>query len=61
MACAFEQTSQEYVLAAICNLEPEKSRLNLVRNGDGLLLDPYNSNPIGFSAALEFWKLFQWS
>jgi len=24
-----------------------------VRNGDGLLLDDSNSNPIGFSAALE--------
>ena len=53
MACALGN-DPEYVLAAIYNLEPEKSRLNLVRNGDGLILDDsYNSNPIGFTAALE--------
>ena len=53
MTCALGY-DPEYVLAAIYNLEPEKSRLNLVRNGDGLLLDDsYNSNPIGFTAALE--------
>jgi UDP-N-acetylmuramoyl-tripeptide--D-alanyl-D-alanine ligase len=44
----------EYILAAIYNLEPEKHRLNLVRNGDGIVLDDsYNSNPTGFKAALE--------
>lgn len=53
MACALEY-DPEYILAAIYNLEPEKHRLNLVRNGDGLLLDDsYNSNPTGFKAALE--------
>lgn len=53
MACALG-FDPEYVLAAIYNLEPEKHRLNLVRNGDGLILDDsYNSNPIGFKSALE--------
>lgn len=53
MACALGY-DPEYILAAIYNLEPEKHRLNLVKNGDGVLLDDsYNSNPTGFKAALE--------
>lgn len=53
MACALGY-DPDYILAAIYNLEPEKHRLNLVRNGDGILLDDsYNSNPTGFKAALE--------
>ncbi|HBE47500.1 MAG TPA: UDP-N-acetylmuramoyl-tripeptide--D-alanyl-D-alanine ligase, partial [Cyanobacteria bacterium UBA11369] len=53
MACALGY-DPEYILAAIYNLEPEKHRLNLVKQGDGVLLDDsYNSNPTGFKAALE--------
>jgi UDP-N-acetylmuramoyl-tripeptide--D-alanyl-D-alanine ligase len=53
MACALGY-DPEYILAAIYNLQPEKHRLNLVKNGDGVLLDDsYNSNPTGFKAALE--------
>lgn len=53
MACALD-FDPEYVMAAIYNLEPEKHRLNPVKNGDGLILDDsYNSNPIGFKSALE--------
>ena len=53
MACALGK-DPDYVIAAIYNLEPANSRLNLRKNGDGFILDDsYNSNPIGFASALE--------
>ncbi len=53
MACALG-TDPEYVLAAIRNLEPQKNRLQLVREGQTMVLnDAYNSNPLGFAAALD--------
>ena len=48
MACALGK-DPDYVIAAIHNIEPANSRLNLRKNGDGFILDDsYNSNPIGF-------------
>jgi UDP-N-acetylmuramoyl-tripeptide--D-alanyl-D-alanine ligase len=53
MACALGK-DPDYVIAAIYNIEPANSRLNLRKNGDGFILDDsYNSNPIGFASALE--------
>jgi UDP-N-acetylmuramoyl-tripeptide--D-alanyl-D-alanine ligase len=53
MACALGK-DPDYVIAAIHNLEPANNRLNLRKNGDGFILDDsYNSNPIGFSSALQ--------
>ena len=53
MACALGK-DPDYIIAAIHNLEPANSRLNLRKNGDGFILDDsYNSNPIGFASALE--------
>jgi UDP-N-acetylmuramoyl-tripeptide--D-alanyl-D-alanine ligase len=53
MACALGK-DPDYVIAAIANIEPANSRLNLRKNGDGFILDDsYNSNPIGFASALE--------
>lgn len=46
--------SMEYLLAAIRNLEPVSNRLEVVPAGQGLQInDAYNSNPVGFAAALE--------
>jgi len=53
MACALG-TDPEYVLAVIRNLEPQKNRLQLIREDHTMVLnDAYNSNPIGFAAALD--------
>lgn len=53
MACALG-TDPEYVLAIIRNSEPQKNRLQLVREDHTMVLnDAYNSNPIGFTAALD--------
>ncbi len=46
--------SIEYLLAGIRNLEPVNNRLEVVPAGQGLQInDAYNSNPVGFAAALE--------
>ncbi len=45
----------DYLLARIRNLRPQSNRLDLARREGGVyyLNDAYNSNPIGFRAALE--------
>jgi UDP-N-acetylmuramoyl-tripeptide--D-alanyl-D-alanine ligase len=59
MACALGK-DPDYVIAAIYNLEPANSRLNLRKNGDGFILDDsYNSNPIGFASALEVLEVLE--
>jgi UDP-N-acetylmuramoyl-tripeptide--D-alanyl-D-alanine ligase len=59
MACALGK-DPDYVIAAIHNLEPANSRLNLRKNGDGFILDDsYNSNPIGFASALEVLEVLE--
>jgi len=53
MACAFG-ADPEYVLAVLTNIEPVGNRLQVERNGDIIYIkDAYNSNPIGFCAALD--------
>jgi UDP-N-acetylmuramoyl-tripeptide--D-alanyl-D-alanine ligase len=59
MACALGK-DPDYVIAAIYNIEPANSRLNLRKNGDGFILDDsYNSNPIGFASALEVLEVLE--
>jgi len=59
MACALGATP-EYVLAAISNLKPVDNRLSLDKHGKVVYLrDAYNSNPVGFSAALDVLKDFK--
>jgi UDP-N-acetylmuramoyl-tripeptide--D-alanyl-D-alanine ligase len=59
MACALGK-DPDYVIAAIHNIEPANSRLNLRKNGDGFILDDsYNSNPIGFASALEVLEVLE--
>jgi UDP-N-acetylmuramoyl-tripeptide--D-alanyl-D-alanine ligase len=59
MACALGK-DPDYVIAAIANIEPANSRLNLRKNGDGFILDDsYNSNPIGFASALEVLEVLE--
>ena len=44
----------EYILAVIANLQPVENRLQVQKEGGATFLrDAYNSNPIGFAAALE--------
>ncbi|HEY4831399.1 MAG TPA: cyanophycin synthetase, partial [Waddliaceae bacterium] len=44
----------DYVLAAIANLEIVDNRLQIQKEGDAVFLrDAYNSNPLGFTSALE--------
>ena len=53
MACALG-SQPEYVLAVLANLDPIDNRLQLKKAGSVIYLhDAYNSNPIGFAAALE--------
>lgn len=53
MACALGAQPM-FVLSAIANLEPVKNRLSLEKAGKVIRLnDAYNSNPVGFKAALE--------
>ncbi len=53
MACALG-SNPELVLAAIANIEPVDNRLSVAKErGVTYLRDAYNSNPIGFSSALE--------
>ena len=53
MGCALG-ADPEFLLAAIRNLTPVRNRLELQQSGSIVQLnDAYNSNPIGFRAALE--------
>jgi len=53
MACALG-AKPELVVAAVANLEPVENRLSLKRDGAiTYLQDAYNSNPTGFSGALD--------
>jgi UDP-N-acetylmuramoyl-tripeptide--D-alanyl-D-alanine ligase len=53
MACALG-ASPAYAAAALGNLQPVDNRLVLDRKGSvSFIRDAYNSNPTGFSAALE--------
>lgn len=53
MACQLG-ANPEYVLAAIQQLEPVDNRLQVQKDGEITYVhDAYNSNPIGFAAALE--------
>lgn len=53
MACSLG-ADPEFVVAAIRNIEPVENRLSLSREGKVTFLrDAYNSNPLGFAAALE--------
>lgn len=53
MACALG-SQPEYVLAAIANLEVVDNRLQIQKERDAIFLrDAYNSNPLGFTSALE--------
>lgn len=56
MACALG-SQPELVLAAIYNLEPYDNRLQVKKEGTVTYVrDAYNSNPVGFSSALEVLK-----
>ena len=56
MACALG-ANPAYAAACLANLEPVDNRLVLERrSGVSYLRDAYNSNPIGFTAALEVLK-----
>ncbi|MCB0335684.1 MAG: UDP-N-acetylmuramoyl-tripeptide--D-alanyl-D-alanine ligase, partial [Bdellovibrionales bacterium] len=53
MACALG-ADPNFVLGAIRNLKPLDNRLSIRKNGEvTYIMDAYNSNPIGFTAALE--------
>lgn len=53
MACALG-ADPRYAVACLANLEPVDNRLVLDRSGTvSFLRDAYNSNPVGFEAALE--------
>ena len=53
MACALG-ADPEYVLAVIRNIKPVDNRLSLSKEGNVTFLrDAYNSNPLGFEAALD--------
>lgn len=52
-ACALG-ADPEYVLASVHNVKPVSNRLELTRHGGIIQLnDAYNSNPVGFRAALD--------
>ncbi|MBP9839058.1 MAG: UDP-N-acetylmuramoyl-tripeptide--D-alanyl-D-alanine ligase [Proteobacteria bacterium] len=52
--CCGLGANPEVVIAAMGNIEPYNNRLEVVRLGGGLQInDAYNSNPLGFKAALE--------
>lgn len=56
MTCALGG-SPGYVAAALANLQPVENRLSLEKgNGATYLKDAFNSNPTGFSAALQVLK-----
>lgn len=56
MACALG-ADPVYVLATVRALEPVKNRLQIERMGETTILhDAYNSNPLGFHAALDVMK-----
>ncbi|MCB0345591.1 MAG: UDP-N-acetylmuramoyl-tripeptide--D-alanyl-D-alanine ligase [Bdellovibrionales bacterium] len=58
MACALEADPQ-FVLAAISNLAPVDNRLSVIKTDKIVQLnDAYNSNPIGFAAALDVLEAF---
>lgn len=58
MACALGADPQ-FVLAAISNLAPVDNRLSVVKTDKIVQLnDAYNSNPIGFAAALDVLAAF---
>ncbi len=60
VACALG-ADPEAVVAAIRNLEPVENRLSVAKDtnaGVVFLKDAYNSNPVGFSAALEVLAAF---
>ena len=56
MACALG-ADPEYLIAAMANLQPVSNRLEVRLMGDFVQInDAYNSNPVGFAAALEVLK-----
>lgn len=56
MTCALGG-SPAYVAAALSNLQPVENRLSLERSSSAIYLkDAFNSNPTGFSAALQVLK-----
>ena len=53
MACALG-ADPTYAAAALANIEPVENRLSVSKEGDVVYLrDAYNSNPVGFEAALD--------
>ncbi|MDZ4785749.1 MAG: UDP-N-acetylmuramoyl-tripeptide--D-alanyl-D-alanine ligase [bacterium] len=58
MACILG-ADPEFVLAAIKNIQPVENRLSISKSqGIVWLKDAYNSNPVGFAAALDVLKEF---